>query len=226
MPTFSNFTEISIGMDNISKIRKEYSLSALNEKEINADPIRQFQIWFNQAVASQVNEPNAMHLATITADGRPSGRMVLLKGIDKNGFSFFTNYQSNKGKELEDQPACCLTFFWPELERQVRIEGITERLSEEVSTSYFHTRPRGSQIGAWASPQSSHIGDRKILEERVQELEDKFSKEAVIPKPKQWGGYMVKPFLIEFWQGRQDRLHDRLRYFLLESGWSLRRLAP
>ena len=212
-------------MEEISKIRKDYSFSALEEREISPDPIVQFRKWFDQAVHAQVNEPNAMHLATITNDGRPSGRVVLLKGLDETGFSFFTNYQSNKGKELEDRPACCLTFFWPELERQVRIEGVTERLDELTSEKYFHSRPRGSQIGAWASPQSAVIKNRSILEERAAELEQKFG-DGTIPKPKQWGGYKVKPFLIEFWQGRSDRLHDRIRYILNEKKWEYRRLAP
>ena len=172
-------------MEEISKIRKDYSFSALEEREISPDPIVQFRKWFDQAVHAQVNEPNAMHLATITNDGRPSGRLVLLKGLDETGFSFFTNYQSNKGKELEDRPACCLTFFWPELERQVRIEGVTERLDELTSEKYFHSRPRGSQIGAWASPQSAVIKNRSILEERAAELEQKFGN-GTIPKPKQW----------------------------------------
>lgn len=212
-------------MEDISKIRKEYSIAVLHEQDVDSSPIGQFRKWFDQAIHAQVNEPNAMHLATITADGRPSGRVVLLKGIDDNGFSFYTNYQSNKGKELEERPSCCLTFFWPELERQVRIEGVTERLTQEASEKYFHSRPRGSQIGAWASPQSAVIKNRTILEERALELEKKFG-EGVIPKPKQWGGYMVRPFLIEFWQGRADRLHDRIRYILNEKKWEVRRLAP
>lgn len=212
-------------MDQIAKIRKNYSFSALDEKEIDPNPIAQFRKWFDQAVHSEVNEPNAMHLATISNDGRPSGRVVLLKGLDEKGFSFYTNYQSNKGKELEQHPACCLTFFWPELERQVRIEGVTERLDEATSEKYFHSRPRGSQIGAWASPQSAVIKNRSILEERVSDLEKKYG-EGLIPKPKQWGGYLVKPFLIEFWQGRPDRLHDRIRYLLNETSWEYRRLAP
>ena len=213
-------------MEDVSKIRKEYSLSALNEQDVHSDPMQQFKAWFDQATRAQVNEPNAMHLATVTADGHPSGRLVLLKGLEDGGFTFFTNYQSNKGKELEHQPACCLTFFWPELERQIRIEGVSERLPEEASTKYYHSRPRGSQLGAWASPQSAVIKNRQILEQRAQELDLKFKEAERIPKPKQWGGYVVKPFLIEFWQGRQDRLHDRLRYILSEKGWELRRLAP
>lgn len=212
-------------MEDIAKIRKNYCFSALNESEIDTNPIIQFRKWFDQAVHAQVNEPNAMHLATISNDGRPSGRVVLLKGLDDAGFSFYSNYQSNKGKELEHNPACCLTFFWPELERQVRIEGVTERLDEATSEKYFHSRPRGSQIGAWASPQSAVIKNRSILEERVSELEKKYG-EGQIPKPKQWGGYLVKPFLIEFWQGRPDRLHDRIRYLLSEKNWEYRRLAP
>lgn len=199
---------------------------ALNEADVNTDPVKQFSTWFDEAVKAEVNEPNAMHLATITADGRPSGRMVLLKGIQPEGFTFYTNFQSNKGKELEQQPACCLTFFWPELERQVRIEGVTERLSDASSEQYFQSRPRGSQIGAWASPQSAVIKDRKILEERMHSLELKFSGNTPIQKPRQWGGYLVRPFLIEFWQGRSNRLHDRIRYLLAGEKWEIRRLAP
>lgn len=213
-------------MDEISKLRRDYSLMALNEEDVKTDPIKQFSIWFDEAVNAEVNEPNAMHLATISADGRPSGRMVLLKGIQAEGFTFYTNFQSNKGKELEQQPACCLTFFWPELERQVRIEGVSERLPDESAEHYFQSRPRGSQIGAWASPQSAVIKNRKVLEDRMHELELKFSGNEAIQKPKQWGGYLVKPFLIEFWQGRSNRLHDRIRYILADEKWEIRRLAP
>jgi pyridoxamine 5'-phosphate oxidase len=213
-------------MDEISKLRRDYSLMALNEEDVKSDPLNQFSIWFNEAVKAQVNEPNAMHLATITADGRPSGRMVLLKGLQPDGFTFYTNFQSNKGKELENQPACCLTFFWPELERQVRIEGVSERISEATSEQYFQSRPRGSQIGAWASPQSAVIKNRKVLEDRMQDLEIKFGALKAIQKPKQWGGFLVKPFLIEFWQGRSNRLHDRIRYILTGEKWQIRRLAP
>jgi len=213
-------------MDEISKLRRDYSLLALNEEDVKSDPLNQFSIWFNEAVKAQVNEPNAMHLATITADGRPSGRMVLLKGLQSDGFTFYTNFQSNKGKELEHQPACCLTFFWPELERQVRIEGVSERISETTAEQYFQSRPRGSQIGAWASPQSAVIKNRKVLEDRMQDLEIKFGALNTIQKPKQWGGFLVKPFLIEFWQGRSNRLHDRIRYILAGEKWEIRRLAP
>jgi pyridoxamine 5'-phosphate oxidase len=213
-------------MDEISKLRRDYSLMDLNEEDVKTDPVKQFSVWFDEAVRAEVNEPNAMHLATITADGRPSGRMVLLKGIQSDGFIFYTNFQSNKGKELDRQPACCLTFFWPELERQVRIEGVSERLPEDSSEQYFQSRPRGSQIGAWASPQSAVIKNRMVLEERMQALELKFSGATPIQKPKQWGGYKVSPFLIEFWQGRSNRLHDRIRYLLDGEKWEIRRLAP
>ncbi|MFZ9981130.1 MAG: pyridoxamine 5'-phosphate oxidase [Cyclobacteriaceae bacterium] len=213
-------------MDEISKLRRDYSLMALNEGDVKSDPLNQFSIWFNEAVKAQINEPNAMHLATITVDGRPSGRMVLLKGLQPEGFTFYTNYQSNKGKELDHQPACCLTFFWPELERQIRIEGVTERLSEQVAEQYFQSRPRGSQIGAWASPQSAVIKNRKILEDRMHDLATKFGDTNPIQKPRQWGGYLVRPFLIEFWQGRSNRLHDRIRYLLAGDKWEIRRLAP
>jgi pyridoxamine 5'-phosphate oxidase len=213
-------------MKPISEIRKEYTMASLELKTIDKNPIAQFEKWFKEALQAEVLEPNAMTLSTVTEAGRPTARVVLLKGIEKNKFSFYTNYQSKKGKELEHNPACALTFFWPELERQVRIEGVSERLETAVSEAYFQSRPRGSQVGAWASPQSSIIKDREILEARVKEIEKRFEGKEILPKPHQWGGYAVEPFEIEFWQGRASRLHDRIVYYKNEGEWVMHRLAP
>lgn len=213
-------------MHNISEIRKEYAKASLDASIVDKDPIRQFEIWFKEALQAEVEEPNAMHLATVNSAGRPSGRVVLLKGIENNMFVFYTNYQSKKGIELEKNPACALTFFWPELERQVRIEGMADRVDSENSDAYFKSRPRGSQVGAWASPQSTPIKNRVILEERVQQMEKKFEQSPTVPRPNQWGGYKIDPFLIEFWQGRPSRLHDRIEYTKVDGTWQIYRLAP
>lgn len=213
-------------MQDLAQIRKEYSLNELDEKSISASPFGQFEKWFNEALSAKVLEPNAMNLATITGNNRPSSRIVLLKGFNESGFSFYTNYQSTKGKELEQTPFCALNFFWPELERQIRIEGSVERVTKEQSDEYFGSRPRESQIGAWASPQSSLIASRTILEERYETVKKKFEGQNSIMRPNQWGGYMVKPFLMEFWQGRPSRLHDRIQYTLIDDKWKVSRLAP
>lgn len=210
----------------LADIRKEYSLKSLDGKAVSANPITQFETWMQEAIAAQVMEPNAMTLATVTADGRPSARIVLLKGIENGQFVFYTNLQSQKGKELDVNPACALTFFWPELERQVRIEGVATRVSEATAEKYFQSRPRGSQVGAWTSPQSSIIKDRSILDQRALEIENRFRGEQSLPKPKQWGGYQVNATEIEFWQGRPSRLHDRIVYYLVDGNWSIHRLAP
>lgn len=213
-------------MSNLQNIRKEYAKASLDVTTINADPIKQFELWFDDALSANVMEPNAMCLATVSADSRPSLRIVLLKGVEDGKFLFYTNYQSKKGIQLEVNPACALTFFWPELERQVRIEGIVERVSNEKSVEYFQSRPRGSQLGAWASPQSSPIRDRSILEERLASMETKFAETEKLPKPQQWGGYGVQPLLIEFWQGRPSRLHDRIEFVKVDNRWQINRLAP
>jgi pyridoxamine 5'-phosphate oxidase len=213
-------------MQRIDDIRKEYSRTSLDIKNVSADPIEQFNTWFKEVLRSEVPEPNAMCLATVGADNRPSNRIVLLKGVENNQFVFFTNYQSHKGKELEANPFCALTFFWPELERQVRIEGSVTRVEDYRSEAYFQSRPLGSQIGAWSSPQSSVIDNREILEERVQQISKRFEGSTKLPKPKQWGGFQVSPFMIEFWQGRPSRLHDRIAFTLVDGTWSRHRLAP
>jgi pyridoxamine 5'-phosphate oxidase len=213
-------------MQTIADLRKEYSKETLDISTIQKDPVKQFQLWFDEALKSDALEPNAMNLATINESGRPSSRIVLLKGIEAGKFQFYTNYQSKKGRDLEQNTACALTFFWPELERQVRIEGTAERVESSVSDTYFISRPRGSQIGAWSSPQSSIINNRAILEERVKQIESRFHNQETLPRPNQWGGYQVTPFLIEFWQGRPSRLHDRIEFTLVDNGWKIHRLAP
>ncbi len=210
----------------ISDIRSDYKKNKLDEKHVLSHPIRQFEKWFEEALASVVIEPNAMNLATVSKSNTPTSRIVLLKSIEKDGFVFYTNYQSNKGKELEENPQAALNFFWPELERQVRIQGVVDKVSKEKSEAYFKSRPRASQIGAWASPQSAVIADRKILEDREKQLNERFAKDEQLPKPEQWGGYILKPLAVEFWQGRPSRLHDRLIYTLEGENWKISRLAP
>jgi pyridoxamine 5'-phosphate oxidase len=213
-------------MQNLANIRKEYRKATLDLSNVDADPVKQFEKWFGEALQSEVVEPNAMHLATVNELGRPSGRMVLLKGLEKGKFLFYTNYQSRKGKELEINPACALTFFWPELERQVRVEGIAARVNTDVSDIYFKSRPRDSQIGAWASPQSTMIANRTILEQRIEQMEKKFEGLPVLPRPNQWGGFQIDPLEMEFWQGGPGRLHDRIQYLKVENEWKIYRLAP
>jgi len=213
-------------MHSLAEIRKEYSKATLDFTNVATDPIHQFTKWFDEAINAKVLEPNAMSLATVSNDNRPSCRIVLLKGIEENKFLFYTNYQSHKGKELENNPVCALTFFWPELERQVRIEGVAGRVGENQSMEYFQSRPLGAQVSAWASPQSSIIENRTILEERVKQIEKRFEGNKVLPRPHQWGGYAVEPHMIEFWQGRENRLHDRLEYVRVEGSWKIHRLAP
>lgn len=213
-------------MQAIADLRKDYSKASLDIADVLPDPMKQFEKWFNEAVNAQVMEPNAMNLATVSESGKPTSRIVLLKGIEDQHFVFYTNYQSVKGRDLEKNPACALTFFWPELERQIRIEGTAERVAASQSEAYFQSRPRGSQIGAWASPQSAIIDSRDILEERATQLEKKFEGQSALPKPNQWGGYKVLPLVVEFWQGRPSRLHDRIQYTKVDSKWKTYRLAP
>ena len=213
-------------MSSIADIRRDYSLKTLNEDEVADSPFLQFADWWQQAIESEIDEVNAMTLATASLEAVPAARIVLLKGYDENGFVFYTNYESAKGRELAENPKASLLFFWKELERQIRITGIVEKVSNAESDEYFLSRPTGSQIGAWASPQSHVIENRSWLEKQVKMLEEKFSSEAVT-RPSHWGGYRVKPVIIEFWQGRSSRLHDRLQYSLQENGsWKIERLAP
>jgi pyridoxamine 5'-phosphate oxidase len=210
----------------IDKRRKDHGLFNLCEEDLDPDPMRQFQSWFDQALLSEVPEVNAMALATATPEGRPSVRMVLLRGMDERGFTFFTNYESRKARELQANPFAAMVFFWHDLERQVRIEGQVERISADESDRYFEGRPAGSRLGAWASPQSAVIPGREILEARFGALESEYA-EGSIPRPENWGGYRLIPDAIEFWQGRPNRLHDRLRYTRRQQGdWLIERLAP
>lgn len=211
---------------DIASIRKNYSQKTLSEDSVDPNPIIQFEKWWQEAIDSNIDEVNAMTLATASADGLPSARIVLLKGFSPAGFIFYTNYDSYKGKQLEENPRASLVFFWKELERQIRIVGIVQKVSAEQSDGYFHSRPLGSQIGASISPQSTVIESREWLESRYRELEQRLTNSS-IQRPGNWGGYMVKPVLIEFWQGRPSRLHDRLEYSLQENGkWKIERLAP
>lgn len=209
----------------IASIRKEYRLKSLDESHVAPDAILQFSHWWEEAVKSEIEEVNAMTLATASADGIPSARIVLLKGFDDNGFVFFTNYQSAKGRQLDENPKAALVFFWKELERQVRITGTVKKVSEIESDNYFQSRPAGSKIGAWASPQSSVINQRSVLEENIKKYTGQFHLQ--IPRPPFWGGYVVNPETIEFWQGGSSRLHDRIKYTKLSTNkWKIERLAP
>jgi len=210
---------------SIADIRKDYRQHSLSESDVDPNPFRQFDTWWQEAVNSEIDEVNAMTLATASADGIPSARIVLLKSYDERGFVFFTNYNSYKGKQLEENPRACLVLFWKELERQVRITGLVEKVSAQESDAYFHSRPEGSRIGAWASPQSSVIANRQWLEQQQELYVQEFSTKPLF-RPPHWGGYRVKPVTIEFWQGRADRLHDRLQYSLQDQGWKIERLAP
>jgi pyridoxamine 5'-phosphate oxidase len=216
-------------MENISRkiaqMRREYASLPFNESQVAGDPIIQFQRWFDEAVSSEQPDAEAMTLSTATPDGRVAARVVLLKGCDERGFVFFTNYESHKSREMVINPRVALTFYWYALHRQVRIEGLAEKVAPEESEEYFQTRPRGSQIGAWASPQSEEISDRGDLERRVDAIEARF-KDRPINCPPFWGGFRVKPERIEFWQGRENRLHDRILYALRDNEWRISRLAP
>lgn len=212
-------------MVDIAEIRKEYLLKTLNESGVLADPLAQFALWLEEAVAADVLEPNAMSLATSTFDGRPSSRIVLLKGLEHGGFIFFSNYESRKAKEILKNPYSAAVFMWNELERQVRIEGKIHKISTEESDKYFQSRPEKSKLGAWASPQSQVIPNRKYLEDLMSDFEEEFSGKP-ITRPTNWGGYILVPEMIEFWQGRQNRLHDRILYTEENTKWKIERLAP
>ncbi len=212
-------------MLTLAELRKDYARGSLDESSVERDPIRQFQLWFQQALDAQLPEPNAMTVATVDAEGRPSARILLIKGVDERGFVFFTNYESRKGRELAANPHASLLFFWSELERQVRIEGAVEKTSEQESDAYFASRPLGSRIGAWASEQSREIASRMELEAREKAYVERFGENP--PRPPHWGGYRLVPERIEFWQGRPSRLHDRIVYIREPDGhWRIVRLSP
>jgi len=210
----------------IADLRKEYSSQTLLENDAAVNPLTQFQKWWDQVIATEIVEPNAMTLATASSDGLPSARIVLLKGFNDKGFVFYTNYESYKAMQLNENPKACLVFHWKELERQVRIMGIVVKVATSESDEYYQSRPIGSRIGAWASPQSQVIKNREWLEQEFEKRKTEFSG-GDVPRPQHWGGYLVKPVIIEFWQGRYSRLHDRLQYTLEEGGnWKIERLAP
>lgn len=210
---------------NIADIRTDYRLAALDETTVGVDPILFFRRWFSEAEAAQITEVNAMTLATVDSRNLPHARIVLLKGLEEQGFIFFTNYDSNKGKEILAHPNAALVFFWKELERQVRVEGVIEKIPASESDAYFHSRPRGSRLGAYASPQSREISDRSILDTNYAKYEQEFS-EVEMPRPEHWGGYRVVPSRIEFWQGRSSRMHDRILFTQQGGTWTRSRLAP
>ena len=211
-------------MDPIAQLRKNYTFGQLSETEVPHSPLPLFQLWFDQAIKAECPEPNSMTLATANQAGNPSARIVLLKGADENGFTFFTNYESQKGRDLAIRPQAALLFHWHELERQVRIQGIVERVSSAESDGYFHSRPPASRIGAWASPQSAVIPNREFLEDAEQRFKAEFGDAP--PRPEHWGGYRLRATEVEFWQGRPSRLHDRIHYKLDDGIWQITRLAP
>lgn len=224
--TFVNFAYMSIEKSTIQNLRQDYRSASLDESEVAENPYQQFEKWFQEALNAQVAEPNAMTLATTTANCVPSARIVLLKEFTDEGFVFYTNYNSKKGREIAESPFAALVFFWPDLERQIRIEGVVETVSEEESDAYFKSRPRGSQLGALTSPQSEMIPNRSYLEDKLAKLTEKY-KEKDIQRPEHWGGYRVIPNRIEFWQGRSSRLHDRILYVQeKDQSWRFERLAP
>lgn len=209
----------------INSLRHDFSKQTLDEKDVSVSPIMQFEKWFKEAVDTHVNEPNAMTVSTSTLEGKPSARILLLRNFNEEGFVFYTNYTSRKGSEILDNPHCALLFFWPELERQVRIEGVLQKQTSEESDLYFKTRPRGSKLGAWTSAQSKTIANRQMLEHEYEKLSVIYPGED-IPRPPYWGGYLLRPVSIEFWQGRPSRLHDRILYTLDNGNWEIERLAP
>lgn len=222
----SDDTPGSAEATTLAALRQEYGDTGLDAPDLEADPVAMFGRWFQETVAAGVHEPNALVVSTATPEGRPSSRMVLLKAFDGRGFVFYTNYGSRKGEELAANQACALLFPWHDLQRQVRVEGRAERVGEDESATYFASRPRGSQLGAWASPQSREVASRDELEQRYDEVERRFEDEAEVPLPPYWGGFRVAPEIVEFWQGRRGRMHDRLVYRRTDEGWDTVRLAP
>jgi pyridoxamine 5'-phosphate oxidase len=214
--------------EEIAQIRKEYTLKSLDKADLEKEPIIQFQKWLKDAMDAMLPEPTAMNLATVSKEGRPSSRIVLLKGIENKQFIFYSNFESKKGIEMERNPYVALNFHWVELERQVRIEGIIHKHDEKISETYFQSRPKLSQVGAWASPQSKVIDSREYLEQKFQEIDAQYAQTELLPKPANWGGYAVEPYYLEFWQGRRSRLHDRMIYEIDQNtkNWTINRLAP
>ena len=211
--------------NNLSQIRREYAQRSLSRKEVSDDPLKQLQLWLDEAIRAEVMEPTAMILSTAESRGRPSARTVLLKGLTQQGLVFYTNYNSRKGQHLTINPFASTVFFWPELERQIRLEGRVEKVSAGESDRYFNSRPALSRLGAWASPQSRVIPDRSLLEKKLEQIRQQYGEED-IPRPPHWGGYLLLPDRVEFWQGRRSRLHDRIEYTQTANTWKIQRLAP
>ncbi len=217
---------MKVNNQTIAALREDYRAKTLEIGDVHSDPILQFKDWFQEALDSTIKEANAMTIATVDAAGKPSARIVLLKGFDENGFIFYTNYDSKKGQDLAANPNIAAVFLWKDLERQIRIDGVAKKISRADSLKYYKSRPKGSQIGAWASPQSQIIPDRSILENNAIDLKEKYKASDSLPIPPHWGGYVIQPNLIEFWQGRSSRLHDRICYTLEGEQWKIDRLAP
>mgnify|MGYP001059989246 CR=1 FL=1 len=211
--------------NNLASIRREYSQKSLSKKVVSADPTEQMRLWLDEAIRSETWEPTAMTLSTADSEGKPSARIVLLKDLSNRGLVFYTNFNSKKGRQIQANPYGAVVFYWPELERQVRVEGHIEKEDEYKADEYFLSRPESSRLGAWASDQSSAIPNREYLEKRMEEMADQF-KDKTISRPPHWGGYILKPRLFEFWQGRENRLHDRIEYYLYDESWKIQRLAP
>ena len=218
--------ERTLKKEEVEALRRDYRHRTLMEENVADEPVKQFAKWFRQALAADLPDANAMTLATVSEAGQPSARIVLLKGFDTSGFRFYTNYTSRKAKELEENPQAALCFFWPKLERQVRIEGVVKRVGKKASADYFNKRPRQSQLGAWASHQSTVVNSREELEQNFEKMKQRFENDEEIPLPEFWGGFMLEPERLEFWQGRPGRLHDRIVYSKENNGWEIVRLSP
>ncbi len=217
---------MEINKESIQNMRTSYKKGALEKEDLSDDPMHLAKAWFQEAIDQKIYEANAMSLSTVSLEGQPTIRTVLLKGIDESGYIFYSNYHSRKAQEMEANPKAAILLFWRELERQIRIEGSIEKISEEASIEYFKSRPKGSQLGAWASPQSKVISDRSVLDDRLEELKTVYQNHERLPKPAHWGGYRLVPHYYEFWQGRESRLHDRFEYKKEDDDWVINRLAP